>query len=174
LFSNIPFHLFQFVAHGRYRVPARPAMGTGTALPRPPELPRTRHGPLTLEAAENRGHRVLGRDLTTPMDVSRQPMPLHDATFLLPGQLRKESAQARSALPVYPFASILGYQYDVLLALSARRRQPLPPRCCHTILLRLCQQASRGERYSRIAQRSSRRPRSTSGLPPLESYTRHT
>src|SRR4030095_2897118 len=170
LFSNIPFPLVQFVAHGRYRVPARPEMGTGKVLQLPTELPRNRYGTLALEETDNRGHRVLGRDLNTHMDVIRQPMPLHDATFLLPGQLMKDPAQARSDLPVYRFASIFGDEHYVILALPPRMRQTLPTRCCHTVLLRIYQQAIRGGLYSCIAQSSSRRTRSTSGLPSLESY----
>src|SRR5215468_9690231 len=97
-------------------------------------------------------------------------MPLHNPTFLLPGELLKDPAQARSDLTLHCFTPRLGHKHDVLLALPARMRQAFP-RFGHTVLLRICQQAIRGGLYSRIAQSSSSRTRQTSGLPPLESYS---
>src|SRR4029453_15456225 len=96
-------------------------------------------------------------------------MSLHDPTFLLPGQLMKDPAQARSDLAIHCLATILGDKHYVILALPARMRQALP-RFGHTVLLRICQQAILGGLYSRIAQSSSSRTRRTSGFPPLESY----
>src|SRR5262249_39754384 len=92
-------------------------------------------------------------------------------TFLLPGELMKDPAQARANLAIHRFATVLRNKHHVLLALPARMRQALP-RFCHTVLLRICQQAILGGLYSRIAQSSSSRTRPPSGLPPLESYQR--
>src|SRR5262249_53682122 len=96
-------------------------------------------------------------------------MALHDPTFFLPGELMKDPAQARANLAIHRFATVLRNKHHVILALPARMRQALP-RFCHTVLLRICQQAILGGLYSRIAQSSSSRTRRTSGLPPLESY----
>src|SRR5262249_14628026 len=96
-------------------------------------------------------------------------MALHDPTFFLPGEFMKDPAQARANLAIHRFATVLRNKHHVLLALPARMRQALP-RFCHTVLLRICQQAILGGLYSRIAQSSSSRTRRTSGLPPLESY----
>src|SRR5262249_52303384 len=88
----------------------------------------------------------------------------------LPGELMKDPAQARANLAIHRFATVLRNKHHVILALPARMRQALP-RFCHTVLLRICQQAILGGLYSRIAQSSSSRTRRTSGLPPLESYS---
>jgi hypothetical protein len=83
----------------------------------------------------------------------------HDPT-LLPGELMEAPAHARPDLAVQGFPSILGDEHHTVLAFPAQVRQALPP-FCHTVLLRICQQAIRGGFYSRSAQSSSRRTNRT-------------
>src|ERR1043166_3825711 len=100
-------------------------MRPGKVLQLPPKLASNCHRTLALQEANDRGYRMLGRDLDTHMDMICQQMPLHDPTFFLPGQLMKDPAQARSDLAIDRFASILGDKHHVILALPARMRQAL-------------------------------------------------
>src|SRR5262245_7793167 len=85
LFSDVPLHRFQFVAHGGHRVTPRPEMLAREVLQLPPKLPGNRHGTLALQETDDRGHRMLGRDLDTHVDMICQQMALHDPTLLLSG-----------------------------------------------------------------------------------------
>jgi hypothetical protein len=105
------------------------------------------------------------------MDMIRQQMSFYDPTFLLSRELMQDPAHARSDLPIHRFTTIFGDKDPVSLAFPARVRQALPARFCHTVLLRICQQAIRGELYSRNAQSCSSLTSGTSGLPPLSIYT---
>src|ERR1043166_4563191 len=145
-------------------------MRPGKVLLLPPKLASNGHGTLAFQEANDRGHRMLGRDLHTHVDMIGQQMPFHDPTFFLPSEFMKDPPQARADLAIDRFAPILGHEHHVLLALPARMRQALP-RFHHPVLLRICQQAILGGLYSRIAQSSSCRPSRTRGLPPLTSYT---
>src|SRR5262245_37742287 len=69
LFANVSLHRFQLVAHGRHRIAPRPEMLSRKVLHLPAKLPRNRHGTLPLQEADNRGYRMLGRDLDTHMDM---------------------------------------------------------------------------------------------------------
>jgi hypothetical protein len=94
-------------------------MGTGKVLQLPAKLSGNRHRTLPFQKADNRGHRMLGRDLETHVDMVHQQMPLHNATFFLPRQLMKDPAQARTDFTVYCFPTILGHEHYMILALPA-------------------------------------------------------
>src|SRR5215510_2756539 len=98
-------------------------------------------------------------------------MPLHDSTFLLPGEFMKDLSQARANLAIESLAPILGDEDHMILAFPTRVRQALPRCVCHTALLRICQQAILGGLYSRNAQSCSSHTSRTSGLPPMSIYT---
>src|SRR5262245_5485753 len=104
------------------------------------------------------------------MDMVRQEMPLHDPTFLLSGQLMKDPPQALPDLSVEGFAAILWNEHYMILAFPPGVRQALPRRSRHTVLLRVCQQATLGGLYSRNAQSCSSLTSRTSGLPPVSIY----
>src|SRR5262245_54173899 len=99
-------------------------------------------------------------------------MPLHDSTFLLPGEFMKDLSQARVNLAIESLAPILGDEDHMILAFPTRVRQALPRCVCHTALLRICQQAILGGLYSRNAQSCSSHTSRTSGLPPGLIYLR--
>ena len=108
------------------------------------KLPGNHHRTLALQKADDRGHRMLGRDLNTHMDMVRQQMALHNPTFLLPREVMKDPAQARSDLTLDRLTAILRHEHHVILAFPARVRQALPARFSHTVLLWIGQQAILG------------------------------
>ena|SRR5215475_11827224 len=71
LFPDILPHRLQLVAYGRHRRAPRPEVGTREVLQLSPKLSGNRHRPLALQKADKRGHRMLGRDLNTPMNMVR-------------------------------------------------------------------------------------------------------
>ena len=87
LFPDVSLHGFQFVTHGGHRVAPHLEMLAREVLQLPPKLPGNRHGPLALQEADDRGHRMLGQDLNTPVNMICQQMAFPDPTLLLPPQL---------------------------------------------------------------------------------------
>jgi hypothetical protein len=119
LFSDVPLHGFQLVAHRGYGIAPRPEMLAREVLQLPPQLPRNGQGTLPLQKPNHRGHSMLGWDLHTHMDMVGQQMPLHDPTFLLAGQLMKDRPQALAELAVEGFAAIFRNEHDMILAFPA-------------------------------------------------------
>src|SRR5262245_50997234 len=91
----------------------------------PTKLASNRDGTLAFQKPDHVGHRMLGRNGDTHMDMIGQDMPFHNLTLFLARQRVKDRPQLPPDLPVQLPAAPLGNKHEVVLAVPFRMRQAL-------------------------------------------------
>src|SRR5262249_209724 len=98
--------------------PAHPTLGE--------QLPVDPNRTLALQATDRNGHAGLGRDATAPVDVVGHRRPFQQTDPSLPTQLPQDASDRTPQPSGEDFATVLGYDHHVVLAVPPDRGQVRP------------------------------------------------
>jgi len=118
LFADVWADLLQLEPDGGYGVPTGPEV-----LAREISLlaPHSGYGDraLPFQKPDYRGHRVLGGNRDTHMDVIRHQMAIQNLALFLPGQRVKDFSQLSASLSKQHLAPSLGNEHDRVFAVPS-------------------------------------------------------
>src|ERR1035441_1991678 len=106
--------------HSRYVITACPEAQPRVILLLFPVYPSQGNRALALDESHHRRHGILRRNRDHHVYMVGQKMPFLDAAFFLLGQLSEYLAQMPAQVSIQHFASALGYENNMVLALPLR------------------------------------------------------